>query len=250
VADATPGKAVFAAGTIDYDYDRFYTLRDFQYEEPVEATFLRALLHGLLRLPPRAAVVDLGCGTGFDAWLMDRMGYQVVGIDTSRVAIEKARQRGGTAQFLHGDALALRPEQVARFDLAYCSGFMVFNWATLPHDPAAVAAARALVQYLRPGGGLVFIWDSILTGERWSPYPDMKPERMWMNYTVAQVRALWEQVEGCEISHAVATHKRLARLLGRRAFSRGVEIAMTAAVQRFRRPVQIVVVVRRVTEPG
>ena len=245
MADPAPDGAVPATGPIDYDYDRFYTLHDFHYVEPVEATFLRTLLGGLLRLPSGAAVVDLGCGTGFDTWLMDRMGYRAVGIDMSQVAIEKARRRGGTAQFLHADGLACRPDQAARFDLAYCSGFMVFNWVTSLDDPAALAAARALVQYVRPGGWLVFIWDSLLTGERWSPYPDMKPERMWMNYTVAQVRALWAQVEDCRIIHAVATHKRLARFLGRRAFGRGVESLLTPAVKRFRRPAQIVVVVQR-----
>src|SRR5712692_11072890 len=118
----------------DYDYDRFYAAHDFDYVERVEASFLRAILRGLLDLPDGAAVVDLGCGTGFDTWLIDRMGYRAVGIDSSRVAVEKARQRGGGAQFVLGNALSAHAQVGSGFDVAYCSGFMAFNWVTSLED--------------------------------------------------------------------------------------------------------------------
>ena len=92
----------------------------------MQDAFLRAILHGLVRLPKGATVLDLGCGTGFDTWLMDRLGYRALGVDVSRVGIEKARQRGGGARFIIADALTAHVEIGTDWDLVYCSGFMAF----------------------------------------------------------------------------------------------------------------------------
>lgn len=234
-----------AAGYLDYDYDRFYASNDFDYVERVEASFLRIVLRGLLRLPAGSRVVDLGCGTGFDTWLIDRMGYRAVGVDVSKVAIEKAQRRSGSAHFVQADALTAAESIGRDFDLAYCSGFMAFNWVSSLEEAKAVETARALLGYVRPGGWLVFIWDSILTGERWSPYSDLEPDRMFMNYRVEQVRKLWETVGGCRVRTAGATHKRLVPLLGRAAFSRGVDLCLTPMARQLRRPVQIVALIQR-----
>lgn len=245
LTDGARRRSVSAAGYLDYDYDRFYASTDFDYVERVEAAFLRTVLCSLLRLPAGSSIVDVGCGTGFDTWLMDRMGYRAVGVDISRVAIEKAQRRTGSARFVQADALTAA-EQIGReFDLAYCSGFMAFNWVSSLQEPTAVETARALLGYVRPGGWLVFLWDSILTGERWSPYSDLEPERMFMNYRVGEVRQLWETVGDCRIHAAGATHKRLAPYLGRAAFSRGVDLCLTPIARRLRRPVQVVALVQR-----
>jgi SAM-dependent methyltransferase len=245
LADRARQRSVSAAGYLDYDYDRFYASNDFDYVERVEAAFLRSVLLGLLRLPRGARVVDLGCGTGFDTWLMDRMGYQAIGVDVSKVAIEKAQRRSGTARFVQADALTAAEEIGGDFDLAYCSGFMAFNWVSSLEEPTAVETARALLGYVRPSGWLVFVWDSILTGERWSPYADLEPDRMFMNYRVSQVRRLWETSGDCRVHSAGATHKRLVPYLGRAAFSRGVDLCLTPVARRLRRPVQIVALVQR-----
>jgi SAM-dependent methyltransferase len=245
LADRARQRVVSAAGYLDYDYDRFYASTDFDYVERVEASFLSTVLRGLLRLPQGACVVDLGCGTGFDTWLMDRMGYQATGVDVSKVAIEKARRRTGGARFVQADALTAVEQVGCDFDLAYCSGFMAFNWVSSLEELTAVETARALLSYVRPGGWLVFIWDSILTGERWSPYSDLEPDRMFMNYRVDQVRRLWETVGDCRVHHAGATHKRLVPYLGRAAFSRTVDLLLTPIARQLRRPVQTVALIQR-----
>ena len=245
MADSARQETTVSTGYLDYDYDRFYSHHDFDYVERVETAFLTVILRGLAKLPDGACVVDVGCGTGFDTWLMDRMGYRAVGVDTSQVAIEKARQRPGGAQFVHGDALTLHDELGCDFDLVYCSGLMAFNWVDSLQEPGALHAARALLGYLRPGGRLVFVWDSILSGRRWSPYADVQPDRMFMNYSLAQVRGLWNAVDNCRIRHAGITHKRLAPLLGRGAFSLPVQLTLSATARSLRRPAQIVVVVQR-----
>jgi SAM-dependent methyltransferase len=250
LADRAQQRVVSAGGYLDYDYDRFYASTDFDYVERVEAAFLRSVLVGRLRLPTGARIVDLGCGTGFDTWLMDRMGYSAVGVDVSKVAIEKAMRRSGGATFVQADALA-GGERIGRdFDLAYCSGFMAFNWVSSLEEQKAVETARVLMGYVKPGGWLVFLWDSILTGERWSPYSDLEPDRMFMNYRVAEVRRLWERVGMGSVRHAAATHKRLAPYLGRAALGRAVDLALTPLARRLRRPVQILALIQRDRDSG
>ena len=63
-------------------------------------------------------VLDIGCGTGENALFFAKEGYEVCGIDSARVAIQKAREkaaeRGLKAHFLVMDALHL-PDLIMRF---------------------------------------------------------------------------------------------------------------------------------------
>lgn len=43
-------------------------------------------------------VIELGCGTGINALWLAQQGFDVTGVDSSRLAIEKARQRTAEAQ--------------------------------------------------------------------------------------------------------------------------------------------------------
>ena len=59
-------------------------------------------------LPPECrAVLDLGCGTGFDAVALARRGYEVEGIDHAQVAIDQAvrlaQEAGLAIGFRQGD---------------------------------------------------------------------------------------------------------------------------------------------------
>jgi len=76
-------------------------------------------------------VLDVGCGTGENALYLAGLGYDVCGIDSARVAIEKARtkslQRGIRANFRLVDVLAL-PSLGMMFDTVIDSGlFHVFS---------------------------------------------------------------------------------------------------------------------------
>ena len=59
----------------------------------------------------RGPVLDAGCGTGENALAFAARGYEVLGVDAVRAAVEaardKARSRGLTAEFVVHDALAL-----------------------------------------------------------------------------------------------------------------------------------------------
>jgi SAM-dependent methyltransferase len=63
----------------------------------------------------RGRVLDPGCGTGEHTIHLSRLGYDILGIDSSEHAIEQARanatQRGVAARFEVADALQLVPHQ-------------------------------------------------------------------------------------------------------------------------------------------
>jgi SAM-dependent methyltransferase len=72
-------------------------------------------------------VLDIGCGTGENALHFASRKLDVAAVDASNVAIErardKARQRGLTVRFIHGDALALA-ELRGTFDTITDSGLL------------------------------------------------------------------------------------------------------------------------------
>ncbi|MEX2027240.1 MAG: class I SAM-dependent methyltransferase [Pirellulaceae bacterium] len=57
-------------------------------------------------------VIELGCGTGINAVWLAQQGFDVTGVDSSRLAIEKARQRAAEApvRFVVDDVLKLSQE--------------------------------------------------------------------------------------------------------------------------------------------
>lgn len=69
--------------------------------------------------------VDLGCGTGVNAVWLAQQGFDVVGVDFSPVAIERARARATAAQvvvpFHQADVLAL-PDLGAPFEFIFDRG--------------------------------------------------------------------------------------------------------------------------------
>jgi len=62
----------------------------------------------------RGKVVDVGCGAGEHTILLTRLGYDVLGIDYSRNAIDQAREnaaaKGVDARFDVGDAMNLKAQ--------------------------------------------------------------------------------------------------------------------------------------------
>jgi SAM-dependent methyltransferase len=103
----------------------------------------------LRRLPPRADVLELGCGGGSPATQALAGEHRVTGVDISRVQVERARSAIRRATFIHADATAveLDPES---FD-AVVSLFMLGH---VPRAEQGPLLAR-LAGWLRPGGFLL-----------------------------------------------------------------------------------------------
>ena len=95
-------------------------------------------------------MIDVGCGTGEHAILFASKGNKVLGIDSSPLAIEKARskarQRHSKAEFMVADALRLS-SLGRKFNFAIDSGlFHVFS------DSDREVFTESLKSSLRPGG--------------------------------------------------------------------------------------------------
>lgn len=104
------------------------------------------------RLPPSARVLDVACGEGRNAvWLAER-GHDVVGLDISPLALEKARrlaaERGANVRFEEAD-LRTRALGEAEFDAIVC----IFIQFAAPEVRARLFEGFA--RALKPGGLLL-----------------------------------------------------------------------------------------------
>lgn len=110
-------------------------------------------------------VIDVGCGTGEHAILFASRGHRVLGVDSSPLAIRRARakasQRGSKAEFVVADALHL--DRLGRlFDVAIDSGlFHVF-----PDGDRAVFV-ESVRSVLRPKGKYYMMCFSDLEPAGW-----------------------------------------------------------------------------------
>jgi len=96
------------------------------------------------------SVLDVGCGTGEHALFFAERGHGVLGIDTSSLAIRKAKEkaaaRGLRVQFLVWNALDLAGLK-RTFDTVIDSGFF-----HVLSDEDRPAFAKSLATVLAPGG--------------------------------------------------------------------------------------------------
>lgn len=101
------------------------------------------------RLPPRARVLDLGCGDGRNALPLARAGHRVTGVDVSRAALEALRRRahaeGLELDTVSADLCAFSPS--ADYDLVIAHGVLHL----LPR-PERDRLIRRVKRHTRPGG--------------------------------------------------------------------------------------------------
>lgn len=105
-----------------------------------------------LDAPARAQtkVLELGCGSGANLWMVAREGFEAHGIDFSQTGLECCRQAleawGTTATLQQADMLSL-PYEDASIDFAYD----VVSMQHLDFDQHATAY-REVARILKPGG--------------------------------------------------------------------------------------------------
>jgi SAM-dependent methyltransferase len=109
----------------------------------------------LARLPARARILDVCCGTGYLAGLLVHRGYRVAGFDASPEMIRYARENVPAAKFKVCDAALFLPplREADRFEGA------VSTFDSLNHileKEELHAAFRSIARGLRPGAPFAF----------------------------------------------------------------------------------------------
>ncbi|HSE92823.1 MAG TPA: methyltransferase domain-containing protein [Methylomirabilota bacterium] len=140
---ATPAVAqLFDAMADDYDtlepwYGHYY---------PVLHALLRSALAPSNGAPP-GRVLDAGCGTGFQAALLESMGYVTHGLDLSSRLLAAAARRLRAPALARGNVESL-PYRDEAFDAVTCCG------STLSFVERPATAVAEIARVLRPGGRL------------------------------------------------------------------------------------------------
>ena len=139
------------------------------------------------RLPEGAKILDLGCGPGQHAALMDAHGFDVLATDATPEFVEAAKARGVNAHVARFDDL----RDVDAFDAIYAS-FSLLHAPKVKMPEHLAAITRAL----RPNGWL--FWGSKLgSGEARD-----KIGRFYAYYTELELTDLLETA-GFEVVHSV-----------------------------------------------
>lgn len=127
------------------DWDAAYRRDVLPWDEPPTEEFLRVLRQWR---PAPASVVDLGCGSGTLARALAGLGYTVLGVDQSAVAIDLARARtapGSACVFQVVDILG--PDPLPAADLVVERG--VLHTRCSPRSRTEFV--DALARHCRPG---------------------------------------------------------------------------------------------------
>lgn len=118
------------------------------FDQPAEQPRQAAAVEYIMRVHAQPAVLDIGCGSGHLAHLLQPHPFRrYVGLDFSPEALTRARALGlGNCEFVQGDFETWRP--VEKFDVIVFSESVGYA-----HDPGALVAA--FLRWLEPGGALV-----------------------------------------------------------------------------------------------
>lgn len=154
----------------------------------------RFVAHALAGREAAGRALDLGCGEGRNAiWLAER-GWSVVGVDFSRVALERARKLAGAAgvevEWVLADVAEYEAEPEA-------FGLVVVSYLQLPQTARRAVLARAAAA-LAPGGELFMIGHALRNRTEGVGGPQ-DPAVLWdPDELAAELQAVGLQVERCE----------------------------------------------------
>lgn len=114
---------------------------------------VRSLEWVISKLPAKATIVDVGCGTGKPACeMLAEAGHQVTGIDITPDMIELAKKQVPRATFVVADSRTWEPSQGESFDgvVSY------FSWIAGMKQNDIRTFFRRAYGWLKPGGYFIF----------------------------------------------------------------------------------------------
>ena len=132
------------------EYSQYYDLlyRNKEYVEEVD--YVVRVLQGLRK--SECSLLDMGCGTGKHAALLQERGFAVTGVDISDTMLEQARRNfGEMADFIKSDIRGLNLDRT--FDVII-SLFHVISYQVSDED--LDATFNSVFRHLNPGGYFIF----------------------------------------------------------------------------------------------
>ena len=121
---------------------------------PADTPYLRRHVQEVLAVADAQAgerVIEVGCGMGRHTLLLQRLGYDLEGLDLSDVLLQRLRAAGGTGLALHqGDVLDPPSHLKGRFDI-------VLGFFMLHHVDDLESCFAGVASLLRPSGRAVFL---------------------------------------------------------------------------------------------
>jgi SAM-dependent methyltransferase len=152
---------------IDESYDSFYRRGGWTYDRQAEAEFLLRQIVRPLKIHSGASILDLGCGTGLHAWLFERMGMRVTGVDSCPAAIDRAREFLGV-KFQCVDASSFLRHCGRTFNVVFARGMSWFHYElegeTNQKGVYVDNVMRSIMGVLKPGGLFVLQIRTDFTG--------------------------------------------------------------------------------------
>ena len=125
--------------------------------------------------PPRSKILDLGCGNGISARLLNQADFDVVGTDISPLFLEEAREWVNPRLRYHVCDVIELPFESGSFDVI-CSNELI------EHLPDVETALTEMIRVVRKGGRIVlsgpnlcsplipfFDWLSLMSGKSGRP---------------------------------------------------------------------------------
>lgn len=135
---------------------------------------------------PPGRGVDLGCGEGRNAIWLAELGWEMVAVDFSAVALDRGRQRSGDVTFVEVDVFEWEPSTM--FDLVLIAYLQV-------ETESLLSMIRKAVGWLSPGGELFMVGHDRSNIEQGVGGPRV-PEILW------EVDEIVDSLEGVEVVEA------------------------------------------------
>ena len=107
-------------------------------------------------LPDRGPIVDVGCGVGRWVEPLLALGYEVIGIEPAPGMIAELRRAD------HGQAFRLISEPMEAVQLPRGSAGMVLALGSLQYSVDPEAMVRRFARWVRPGGAVMVLVDSLV----------------------------------------------------------------------------------------
>ena len=109
-------------------YDNYYLTNEWKYDKSIELNRLQSNVFPFIFKNPEI-IVEIGCGLGFHTNLWHSLGYNIVGYDSSNVAIIKAKESFPDAKYDNLDVSKLSYfHPIGSIDIIYCRGLRWYHY--------------------------------------------------------------------------------------------------------------------------